>query len=51
VVLEGVLELGGPHVSSSSSWGCSGGTLSLCRSAPSEYEVVAGQLEHEESDK
>jgi hypothetical protein len=43
MVPKGVLELGGPRDFSSSAWGRSGGKLSLCRSAPSEYDVVAGQ--------
>ena len=42
MVLEEVLELGGPRVPSSSAWGRSVGTLSLSLSAPSEYEVGEG---------
>jgi len=48
VVPMGVLELAGPCVSSSSAWGRSGGTQSLCQSTPSEGEVEEDLPEHEE---
>jgi len=48
VVPEGVLELGGPRVSSSSIWGRSVGTLSLFHSAPFEYGVEEDLPEHKE---